>query len=106
MVAALADALSTSLGIGIAVEAFDEMALGAGSDARAMACLRVAVTRTGARPRGNTEHGVGVAFAEDATSALLKALLAATAHVVGDAPCNSASSGTPGDPRLLARFDR
>ena len=106
MVAALADALSTSLGIGIAVEAFDEVALGAGSDARAMACLRLAVTRTGARPSGNTEHGVGVAFAEDATSAVLKALLAATAHAVGDGPCNSPSSGTPGDPRLLARFDR
>jgi 2-isopropylmalate synthase len=89
MVAALADALSSSLGIGIAVEAFDEMALDTGSDARAMACLRVAVTPTGARPPGDAEHSVGVAFAEDATSAVLKALLAATAHVVGDAPCNA-----------------
>jgi len=86
MVAALADALSTSLGVGIAVEAFDEMALDAGSDARAMACLRVAVTRAGARPPDNAEHSVGVAFAEDTASAVLKALLAATAHVVGDAP--------------------
>jgi len=86
MVAALADALSTSLGVGIAVEAFDEMALDAGSDARAMACLRVAVTRAGAHPPRNAEQSVGVAFAEDTTSAVLKALLAATAHVVGDAP--------------------
>jgi 2-isopropylmalate synthase len=87
MVAALADALATSLGISITVEAFDEMALDAGTDARAMACLRAAVTHA----NGAVEHGVGVAFAQDTTSAVLKALLAATARVVGDAPRNAAT---------------
>jgi 2-isopropylmalate synthase len=85
MVAALADALATSLGVNIAVEAFDEMALDAGTDARAMACLRAAVKRV----NGAVEHSVGVAFAEDTTSAVLKALLAAVARVVGDAPRNA-----------------
>jgi 2-isopropylmalate synthase len=95
MVAALAHALSTSLGVEIAVEAFDEMALDAGTDARAMACLRVAVTRTSAPPPGNPEQSVGVAFAEDTTSAVLKALLAATARVVGDAPRDASSWTMP-----------
>jgi 2-isopropylmalate synthase len=82
MVAALAGALATSLGVSITVEAFDEMALDAGTDARAMACLRAAVKRV----NGAVEHSVGVAFAEDTTSAVLKALLAAAARVVRDAP--------------------
>jgi 2-isopropylmalate synthase len=82
MVGALADALATSLGVSITVDAFDEMALDAGTDARAMACLRAAVKRVD----GTVEHSVGVAFAEDSTSAVLKALLAAIARVVGDRP--------------------
>ena len=88
MVGALADALATSLGVSITVEAFDEMALDAGTDARAMACLRAAVRRVD----GTVEHSVGVAFAEDTTSAVLKALLAAIARVVGDAPRDASLS--------------
>jgi 2-isopropylmalate synthase len=87
MVAALADALATSLGVSITVGAFDEMALDAGTDARAMACLRAAVTCV----NGAVEHSVGVAFAEDTSSAVLKALLAAAARVVGDTPRNAAT---------------
>ncbi len=52
-----------------------------------MACLRAAVKRV----NGAVEHSVGVAFAEDTTSAVLKALLAAAARVIDDAPRNAAT---------------
>jgi 2-isopropylmalate synthase len=77
MLTALVAGLSKHFGIGVDVEAFDEMALGAGIEARAMACVKLRV-RQGKRE----SVSVGVALAEDTTSAVLRAVLSATARVV------------------------
>ena len=53
------------------VEAFDEMALGAGTGASAMACVRV---------RAGSDVRVGVAFAPDTTAATLQAVSTAIAR--------------------------
>jgi 2-isopropylmalate synthase len=74
---ALVDGLAKHFGVGVDVEAFDEMALGAGVDARAMACVKLRVRQ------GQQESvSVGVALAEDTTSAVLRAVLSATARAV------------------------
>jgi 2-isopropylmalate synthase len=65
-VEALLAAIANRYGIRGVVEAFDEFALESGTDAQAMACVRLRV--------GN-ERGVGVAFAKDTTSATLQAVL-------------------------------
>jgi 2-isopropylmalate synthase len=73
VVEALVDALERQRGIVVEVEAFDEHALTAGTDADAMACIRVRV--------GDTV-GRAVAFAEDTTSATLQAVLTAVGAAV------------------------
>ena len=77
MLTAFVAGLSKHFGISVEVEAFDEMALGAGTEARAMACVKLRV-RQGQRE----SVSVGVALAEDTTSAVLRAVLSATARVV------------------------
>lgn len=67
-VSALLNAVWRAHGVEAHVEAFDEYALGSGTEAAAMACVRVRV---------GTEIGVGVAFAADTTSAALQAVLTA-----------------------------
>jgi 2-isopropylmalate synthase len=74
---ALVDGLAKHFGVSVDVEAFDEMALGAGTEARAMACVKLRV-----RQDKRDTVSVGVALAEDTTSAVLKAVLSATARVV------------------------
>jgi 2-isopropylmalate synthase len=72
MLTAFVDGLQKTFGISATIEAFDEMALGAGTEARAMACVRLRV---------KDHESVGVALAEDTTSAVLKAVLSAVARV-------------------------
>jgi 2-isopropylmalate synthase len=72
-VEALMDALQRTRGVIAVVESFDEYALGSGTEASAMACVRVRV---------GEETGVGVALAEDTTSATLQAVLSAVGRRV------------------------
>ena len=65
---ALVTALAEQRGIAIDIEAFDEHALGEGTGASAMACVR-------ARVAGDATDAI--AFAEDTTSATLQAVLSA-----------------------------
>ncbi|QSP93624.1 2-isopropylmalate synthase [Marinobacter salinisoli] len=74
-VEAVSDALERQFGLTIAVEAYDEFALGEGTKANAMACIRVTV---------NDQHCSAAALAEDTTSATLQALLSAVAQVAGE----------------------
>ena len=67
-VEALMDALRRVHGVNGSVEAFDEYALGSGTAASAMACIKLQV---------GTEVSVGVALAEDTTTATLQAVLSA-----------------------------
>ncbi|WP_286219951.1 2-isopropylmalate synthase [Marinobacter apostichopi] len=73
-VEAVSDALGQRFGIAIAVEAYDEFALGEGTNANALACIRLMVNET---------HCSAAALAEDTTSATLQALFSAVAQVVG-----------------------
>lgn len=75
-VEAVSDALATRFGVSVAVEAYDEYALGEGTNANALACIRLTA---------NGEPCSAAALAEDTTSATLQALLSAVAQVVGDA---------------------
>jgi 2-isopropylmalate synthase len=72
-VEAVAAALAKRFAITLAVEAYDEFALGAGTAANAMACIRLQAS-------GQTFSAA--ALAEDTTSATLQALLNAVAQVV------------------------
>ncbi|MBB5322472.1 2-isopropylmalate synthase [Marinobacter oulmenensis] len=74
-VEAVSDALATRFGVSVAVEAYDEYALGEGTNANALACIRLTA---------NGEPCSAAALAEDTTSATLQALLSAVAQVVGD----------------------
>ncbi len=65
-VEALAAALESRLGITLQVEAYDEFALSEGTDANALACIRVLI---------NNQETSAVATEEDTTSATLQALL-------------------------------
>ncbi len=67
-VEAVVAALQTHFGVSIAVEAYDEFALGEGTGANALACIRVLIN--------DTPHSAA-ALAEDTTSATLQALLSA-----------------------------
>ena len=67
-VEALMDALRRVHGVNGSVEAFDEYALGSGTAASAMACIKLQI---------GTEVSVGVALAEDTTTATLQAVLSA-----------------------------
>lgn len=73
-VEAVSDALEQRFGIVIAVEAYDEFALGEGTNANALACIRLMV---------NEVHCSAAALAEDTTSATLQALFSAVAQVIG-----------------------
>ncbi|MDY6815676.1 MAG: 2-isopropylmalate synthase [Pseudomonadota bacterium] len=84
-VEAVSEALENRFGITIAVEAYDEFALGEGTNANALACIRLAV---------NGQHCSAAALAEDTTSATLQALFSAVAQAVGsDMPSAEKSAG-------------
>jgi 2-isopropylmalate synthase len=74
-VEALLDALTRAYQVKATVECFDEFALESGTDASAMACVKL---------RASDKVGVGVSFAKDTTSATLQAVLnALPAHLLG-----------------------
>ena len=73
-VEAVSDALERRFGVTIAVEAYDEFALGEGTNANALACIRLMASE---------QHCSAAALAEDTTSATLQALFSAVAQVVG-----------------------
>ncbi len=72
-VEAVSDALTARFGVTISVEAYDEFALGEGTKANALACIRL---------NANGRHCSAAALAEDTTSATLQALLSAVAWEV------------------------
>jgi 2-isopropylmalate synthase len=72
-VEAVAAALVQRFSITLAVEAYDEFALSAGTSANAMACIRL---------QANGQTCSAAALAEDTTSATLQALLNAVAQIV------------------------
>lgn len=78
-VEAVSAALESTCGVKIAVEAYDEFALGEGTNANALACIRLTVDGV---------HCSAAALAEDTTSATLQALFSAVAQVVS-APASS-----------------
>jgi len=74
-VEAVSAALEAQYGVSLAVEAYDEFALGEGTNANALACIRVTV---------NGQHCSAAALAEDTTSATLQALFSAVSQVLGE----------------------
>ena len=76
-VEAVSAALEKLFDLSIAVEAYDEFALSEGTNANALACIRVTA---------NGEHCSAAALAEDTTSATLQALFNAVSQVVETAP--------------------
>lgn len=72
-VEAVSAALEEKYGVTLAVEAYDEFALGEGTNANALACIRVTV---------GGQHCSAAALAEDTTSATLQALFSAVSQVV------------------------
>jgi 2-isopropylmalate synthase len=72
----LVDAMTKTYGLALRVDAFDEAALGKGTDARAMACVRL---------HAGNASAAGVALAEDTTSAALQAVLAAGGRLIAAA---------------------
>ncbi|MHB0874401.1 MAG: 2-isopropylmalate synthase [Acidithiobacillus ferrooxidans] len=84
-VGALVDALIQSWGVRAEVEQFDQHALGSGTGARAMACVRVRVDHGQARS--------AVAFGEDTTEAALQAVLSAVGRSIAKNDAWSASAG-------------
>ncbi len=84
-VGALVDALIQSRGVRAEVEQFDQHALGSGTGARAMACVRVRVDHGQARS--------AVAFGEDTTEAALQAVLSAVGRSIAKNNAWSASVG-------------
>lgn len=75
VVEALMEALQRLHGFKGVVEAFDEYALAAGTEASAMACVRIRI---------GDELSGGVALAEDTTIATLQAVLTAVGRQVGE----------------------
>jgi len=85
-VEALVDALARQRGVNVQVEAFDEHAVGEGTDAEAMACVRVRL--------GDTQAS-SAALAEDTTAAALQAVLsAAGAALAGGAEADRVAAGS------------
>lgn len=82
-VEAVSAALEAEYGVSLAVEAYDEFALGEGTNANALACIRVTV---------NGQHCSAAALAEDTTSATLQALFSAVSQVVGEGHQHRVSS--------------
>ncbi|MFN2361913.1 MAG: 2-isopropylmalate synthase [Marinobacter sp.] len=74
-VEAVSAALEEAYGLSLAVEAYDEFALGEGTNANALACIRVTI---------NGQHCSAAALAEDTTSATLQALFSAVSQAVGE----------------------
>ena len=72
-VEAVSDALKKQFGVAVAVEAYDEFALGEGTNANALACIRLTA---------NGQHCSAAALAEDTTSATIQALFSAVAQAV------------------------
>ncbi|SFR48334.1 2-isopropylmalate synthase [Marinobacter daqiaonensis] len=73
-VEAVVAALEQTYGVSVAVEAYDEFALGEGTSANAMACIRIVA---------DGEIRSAAALAEDTTSATLQALLSAVGNHLG-----------------------
>lgn len=87
-VEAVSEALEQRFGITIAVEAYDEFALGEGTNANALACIRL---------NANGRLCSAAALAEDTTSATLQALFSAVAQSVGtEMPAASKAAETEG----------
>ena len=80
VVEAVADALFRHYGVRVNVEHFDEHALSQGTNANAMAAVRVHVGEM---------WGTGVAFAEDAAAAALQAVLTAAGKALASAAATS-----------------
>lgn len=83
-VEALVAGLEREHGIKVAVEAYDEFALGEGTNANAMACIRIQV---------DSEPHSAAALAEDTTSATMQALLSAVAHAITEEDARAAVAG-------------
>ncbi|HLV77500.1 MAG TPA: 2-isopropylmalate synthase [Marinobacter sp.] len=73
-VEAVCDGLAKRFGVTVAVEAYDEFALGEGTTANALACIRLSA---------NGQYCSAASLAEDTTSATLQAVLSAVAQAVG-----------------------
>ena len=82
-VEALADAVARRFQLAIAVQAYEEFAVTAGTGAEAMACLRVTVNGVAAS---------AVAIASDTSAAVLQALLSAVGRVATAAPVRAAEA--------------
>lgn len=82
-VEAVVAALETRYGISLAVEAYDEFALGEGTNANALACIRVVV---------DGQVHSSAALAEDTTSATLQALLSAVGNHIKVAEAEAATA--------------
>jgi len=86
-VEAVSAALKKQFGVAVAVEAYDEFALGEGTNANALACIRLTA---------NGQHCSAAALAEDTTSATLQALFSAVAQAIGAAsPSEAGASKEP-----------
>ncbi|MGM0953252.1 MAG: 2-isopropylmalate synthase [Pseudomonadota bacterium] len=86
-VEAVSDALKKQFGVAVAVEAYDEFALGEGTNANALACIRLTA---------NGQHCSAAALAEDTTSATLQALFSAVAQAIGGvSPSETGASKEP-----------
>lgn len=70
-VEALMDAMNRAYGVRGHVEGFDEFALGSGTEAKAMACIKLRI---------GDDFTAGVALADDTTTATLQAVLSAMAR--------------------------
>jgi 2-isopropylmalate synthase len=77
VVEALVDALARNHGIDAVVEQFDQHALSAGTEANAIACVRVRIDDAAAS---------AVAFGEDTAAAALQAVLSAAGHALERSP--------------------
>ena len=77
-VEAVVEALAKRSGVRLQIETFDELALGGGADASALACVRM---NAGNSTEGQV--GIGVAFAKDTTGAALQAVLSAALRITG-----------------------
>lgn len=73
VIEALVHAIHKQRGIAVVIEHFDEMAMRVGTDAEAMACVRI---------RLGEDSAIGVACAEDTTTATLQAVLTAVSQAL------------------------
>lgn len=80
VVEALADALARQCGVMLEVEAFDEHAMTAGTEADAMACVKIRIAESTAS---------AVAFAEDTAAATLQAVLTGVGVLMASGTANA-----------------